>query len=372
MANVPFVDLSRIHKDLKKDILDRIGSIIDRSAFVLGPEVEAFEKSFAEYCGTKYCVGVSNGLDAIQVALQAAGVGPGDEVITAANTFIATAYAISATGAKVVLVDADEESWNLSPKLLEAAITSKTKAIVPVHLYGQPATMKPILDVAQARKIHVIEDAAQAHGARFGGQSTGSFGTAGCFSFYPGKNLGSMGEGGALTTNSEEIRDRAKMIRNVGQKEKYKHEVIGRNFRLQTIQAAILSAKLPHLNAQNEDRVKAAKKYDELLSGIPGIRVQKVAPNRTHVYHLYIVVLEDPTQRAPLQKFLGDQGIQSGIHYPIPIHLSTCYQSLGLRRGSFPVTEKLADSVLSLPMFPGISDQEIQAVAKALGDFFKR
>ena len=370
-VKVPFVDLTRIHAPLKAEILARIGTIIDQSAFVLGPDVEAFEKQFADFLGMPHVVGVASGLDALKLALLALGIAPGDEVITSANTFIATAYAISATGAKPVLVDAEEDSFNLDPRKLEKAITKNTKAVIPVHLYGQAASMKQILEIARAHGLKVVEDTAQALGTQYQDRLCGTLGDIGCFSFYPGKNLGAMGEGGAICTRSEEYRDRMRMLRNVGQKEKYNHECIGHNSRLHTIQAAVLSAKLPALRAHNETRVEAAKLYGRLLGEVKGIKTPEVASERTHVYHLYVIATGRPEERDALQQELAARGIQTGIHYPIPIHLSRCYANLGYGVGSFPVTERLAKSILSLPIFPGITSEEIKMVVTGIKEFYK-
>lgn len=367
MAKVPFADLTRIHAPLKAEILNRLGSIIDRSAFVLGPEVEAFEKDFASFVGTTHSIGVASGLDALKLALQAIGVGPGDEVITSANTFVATAFAASAVGAKVVLVDVEEDTYNIDPRLLEKAITPRTKAILPVHLYGQPATLGPILEMAKARGIPVIEDACQSHGAKYQGKNSGAIGLMGCFSFYPGKNLGAMGEGGAITTSDDGLKARLRMLRDVGQRKKYDHAVIGNNARIHTFQAAILGAKLPHLAKQNDERVRIAARYRELLGDVRQIVLPKVAADRTHVYHLYVISAE---KRDALQKQLGDKGVQTLIHYPVPIHFQECYASLGKGPGSFPVTERLAKSILSLPIFPGMTDAEIAAVASGIREFY--
>lgn len=367
-AKVPFADLTRIHSPLKEELLRKIGAIIDRSAFVLGPEVEAFEKDFASFVGSAHAVGVASGLDALKLALQALGVGSGDEVITAANTFIATAFAISAVGAKPVLVDCEDRSYNLDPALLERAITPKTKAIIPVHLYGQPADMKPILEVAARKGIPVVEDACQAHGASYGKKKCGNLGTLGCFSFYPGKNLGAMGEGGAVTTSDEKLKDKIRVLRDVGQSKKYVHEVIGHNSRLHNVQAAILGAKLPGLSAQNEDRARAARRYGELLANVPAVTLPKVMEGRTHVYHLYVIVAKD---REALQKDLAAKNVQTLIHYPTPIHVQRAYAHLGHGPGSFPVTERLAGSILSLPMFPGITDDELETVARGIREFYR-
>lgn len=373
---VPFLDLSRIHAPVKDDVLSRISSIIDRSAFVLGPEVAAFEKEFSSFVGTRHTIGVSSGLDALKLALRALSIGPGDEVITAANTFVATAFAISSTGAKVVLVDIEENSCNIDPAQVARAISPKTKAILPVHLYGQPATMAPLVDLAAKHGIPVIEDAAQAHGAVYQGKSCGSMGVMGCFSFYPGKNLGAMGEGGAVTTSDDGLKDRLRMLRDVGQKEKYQHEVIGENSRLHTIQAAILSAKLPGLASQNEDRARIARRYGEQLADLKGIALPKNAPDRTHVYHLYVIetlgTAHPKKEREALQAHLLERQIHTGIHYPNPVHLQKCYAHLGKGPGSFPISERRAESILSLPIFPAMRDEEVDAVCQGIREFYKQ
>jgi dTDP-4-amino-4,6-dideoxygalactose transaminase len=370
-TKVPFVDLTRIHAPLKEDILKRIGSIIDRSAFVLGPEVDSFERDFAAFVGSAHAVGVSSGLDALILALKALEIGPGDEVIVPANTFIATAFAVSSCGAKPILVDCEEESYNIDPAKIEKAITSRTKAILPVHLYGQPADMGPIMDIAKKRGLVVVEDCAQSHGAKYDGKMTGTFGAISCFSFYPGKNLGAMGEGGAIVTADEKLRARVRMFRDVGQREKYHHDVIGHNSRLHTVQAAILSAKLPHLMTQTEDRVRAARRYDELMSGIPYLKLPKNVAGRSHVYHLYVVQTRSPDEREALRKHLNDRSVQCGIHYPIPIHMQVAYKGLKQSEGAFPVTEKLARTILSLPMFCGMTEDELTTVAKVVKEFYK-
>lgn len=370
-VKVPFMDLKKIHAPIKEEILSRIGAIIDRSAFILGPEVENFEKEFATYVGTSSSLGVANGLDALKLALQALDIGPGDEVITAANTFAATAFAISSVGARPVLVDVEADSYNLDPSAVERAITNKTKAILPVHLYGQPATMAPIQALAKAKGIQIIEDCAQAHGALYQGKGIGTFGALGCFSFYPGKNLGAMGDGGAITTSSPDLLKKLKILRDVGQSEKYHHTVIGHNSRLDAIQAAILSVKLKDLPAQTVDRAKLGKRYAELLSGVTQIQLPKVLSDRTHVFHLYVILTREPNDRDPLRQYLTDQGIQTGLHYPIPLHLQKCYADLGYKLGDFPITERMAKSLISLPIFPGMSDLEIETVATAIKRFYK-
>jgi dTDP-4-amino-4,6-dideoxygalactose transaminase len=370
MSPVPFVDLSRIHSPIKADILRRLESIIDRSGFVLGKEVEEFESQFAVCAGTSYAVGVSNGLDAITLALRALNIGPGDEVITAANTFIATVFAISAVGATPVLVDIEPDCFNLSPSAVQNAVTSRTKAIIPVHLYGQPATMAPLIKLGQEKSIAIIEDAAQAHGALYQGQPCGSMGVLGCFSFYPGKNLGSMGEGGAVTTSHRTHCEQIKMLRNVGQRLKGTHEALSGNFRLHTLQAAILLAKLPHLTEYTIKRIALAQQYNGLLGDLSPLQVPKVAPDRTHVYHLYAINTRDPKDRVGLQAHLTAKGIQTGVHYPIPVHLQPCYKSLEMGPGSFPITENHCQTTLSLPLFPGMTAQEVDEVSSAIREYF--
>jgi dTDP-4-amino-4,6-dideoxygalactose transaminase len=370
-TKVPFMDLKRIHGPLKEEILARISSIIDRSAFVLGSEVEGFEKEFAGYVGMRHAIGVANGLDALKLALQAQGVGPGDEVITAANTFAATAFAISSVGARPVLADVEERTSNIDPSAVEKALSPRTKAILPVHLYGQPASMAPILALAEKRGIAVIEDCAQAHGASYEGKGIGTFGVMGCFSFYPGKNLGAMGDGGGVVTSSAEHLARLKVLRDVGQSEKYHHSTIGHNSRLDALQAAILSVKLRGLKEQTEDKVRTARRYGELLSKVSRIRLPEVQGDRTHVYHLYVIHVRDAGDREPLRQHLADRGVQTGLHYPIPLHLQKCYAGLGYRTGDFPVTEGLAGSLLSLPIFPYMTDEEIEAVVAGVRSYFR-
>lgn len=365
------MDLKKIHAPIKEEILSRISSIIDRSAFILGSEVENFEKEFAEYVGTSSALGVANGLDALKLALQALDIGPGDEVITAANTFAATAFAISSVGARPVLVDVETDSYNIDPSAVEKAITRKTKAILPVHLYGQPATMAPLQALAESKGLQIIEDCAQAHGAVYKGKGIGTLGAMGCFSFYPGKNLGAMGDGGAITTSNPDLLKKLKILRDVGQSEKYHHTVIGHNSRLDAMQAAILSVKLRGLRAQTEERVALGKRYGELLSSVGAIQLPKTLSDRTHVFHLYVILTREPNDRDPLRQYLTDQGIQTGLHYPIPLHLQKCYADLGYKLGDFPITEKMAKSLISLPIFPGMSAIEIETVVAAIKSYYK-
>jgi dTDP-4-amino-4,6-dideoxygalactose transaminase len=341
---------------------------MSRGDFVLGQAVADFEKAFAAYCEADYCVGVDSGYSALELIVRAFDIGPGDEVITAANTFIATTLAISNTGARVVLVDCDPQTYNIDPALIEAAITPRTRAIMPVHLYGQPADMDPILEIARKHNLYVFEDAAQAHGARYKGRRIGSMGHAAGFSFYPGKNLGAYGDGGAVVTNDPAIADKIRLLRNIGQKVKYHHDVKGFNMRLDTMQAAVLGVKLPHLDSWNASRRRAAATYGRLLADLPVV-TPPVAPDVEHIYHLYVIRCEG---RDELQKALGEVGVASGLHYPLPIHLQPAYAELGYERGDFPVTEAYADTIVSLPMFPELTDEQIAYVVDAMTAFFAR
>jgi dTDP-4-amino-4,6-dideoxygalactose transaminase len=359
---VPFVDLQIQFQNLRDEILPAVENVMRRSAFILGEEVAQFEKDFATYCGAKHCVGVASGCDALLWALKACNIGPGDEVITVANTFIATVLAISFSGAKPVLVDCLEDTYEIDPEAVRRAITPRTKAIIPVHLYGQPADMDAVLAIAREHGLLVIEDAAQAHGAMYKGKMCGTFGIVGCFSFYPGKNLGAYGDGGAIVTDDPQIAERVRMLRNYGQPKKYYHDVVGWNSRLDTIQAAILSIKLRHLTAWNEARRAHAEQYKSLLGDAP-VRLPSEAPNVRHVYHLYVARV--PSRDEVLAK-LGERGISCGIHYPVPIHLQKAYAHLGYPRGSFPICEKVAGEILSLPMYPELSYEQIEHVSVAL------
>lgn len=360
---VPFLNLKAQYDQLKDEMHEAIGAVLESSAFAGGPFVAKFEQSFAEFCGTKYAVGVANGTDAIWFALLALGVGPGDEVITVPNTFIATAEAISFCGAKPVFVDVDPQTYLMNPALLEKAITPKTKAIIPVHLFGQMADMDPILETAKKHKLFVVEDACQAHGATYKGKTAGSMGDAGCFSFYPGKNLGAYGEAGGVTTNSEALKRSMEMLRDHGQSKKYIHKVVGWNGRMDGIQGAVLSVKLKHLAAGNRARQSHARLYDQLLQGVKGVVTPKVADYGTPVVHLYPIRVQ---KRDDLLRLLGEKGINCGIHYPIPLHLQEAYAFLNLPKGSFPVAEKCAEEFLSLPMFPELSVEQITEVATAI------
>lgn len=366
---VPFVDLKLQYRNLRTDLMKTMDDVCSGARFILGPELQEFEKNFARFIGANHAIGVSTGTDAIMMALKAVGVNPGDEVISVANTFIATILAISSGNAKPVLVDCDPLYYNIDPEKIEAAITKKTKAIVPVHLYGQPADMGPIMDIAKRHQLKVVEDACQSHGAQYHGKTAGTFGEAGCFSFFPGKNLGGYGDGGGVVTNDPLVAEAIRMFRNYGQKVKYHHLTKGWNFRLDNLQAAILDVKLKHLSQWSASRNAAAQKYSRQLKEL-GDRVVTPAemPHATHVYHLYIIRIKE---RDALQQYLKEKGVETGIHYPIPIHLSPAYADLGYKKGAFPVTERNADEVLSLPIFPEITDDQIAYVVESIKEFYK-
>jgi dTDP-4-amino-4,6-dideoxygalactose transaminase len=364
---VPFLNLRAPHDLLRSEINAAIQEVIDSNAFAGGPFVAKFEEDFAKFCDTKYSIGVGNGTDALWFILLALGVGQGDEVITTPSTFMATAEAISFCGAKPVFVDIDETTYNLDPALIEKAITKKTKAIMPVHLFGQCADMDPILEVANKHGLPVVEDACQAHGAEYKGRKAGSLGVAAAFSFYPGKNLGAMGEAGGITTNDAKLRDTMMTLRDHGQAKKYHHSMIGWNGRMDGIQGAVLRIKLKHLAQGNEQRRKNAERYHELLGHTAGLVLPKAGKNQKHVYHVYAVRVKD---RDAKLKRLGERGINCGIHYPIPVHLQEAYRFLGYGRGSFPVAERCAEEFLSLPMFPELTEEQIQAVVKEVRQCF--
>jgi dTDP-4-amino-4,6-dideoxygalactose transaminase len=359
---VPFADLKAQYRAIQTEIDAAIHHILENSQFVLGPEVAAFESEFARYTGGAHAIGVNSGTSALHLAMLAAGIGPGDEVITVPFTFVATTAAIGYTGAKPVFVDIDPVSFTLDPSRIEAAITPRTKAIVPVHLYGQPADLDPILEVARRHNLIVIEDAAQAHGAEYKGRRVGSIGDLGCFSFYPGKNLGAYGEGGAVVTNNPEYARTIRMLRDWGAEKKYLHVLKGYNYRLEGMQGAILRVKLRYLEAWTEARRAHAARYDQWLAG-SGVGTPQAMDYARHVYHVYAVRSK---QRESLQKALQDREVQTGIHYPIPIHLLPAYSELGHQRGDFPHSEQAADEVLSLPMFPELVPAQIEAVAEAV------
>jgi len=362
---VPLVDLKVQRASISDELNAAIQAVMDRCDFILGRDVSAFEDEFAQFCGASHCVGVASGTDALQLAMLALGVGEGDEVITAPNSFIATAAAISFAGARPVFADIDPETYTISPEAIEQAITERTKAIVPVHLYGQPADMDPIMEIAHKHGLAVVEDACQAHGAEYKGRRAGSIGDAAAFSFYPGKNLGAYGDGGAVVTNDPDLAEKVRMLRNYGQSRKYHHDFLAFNSRLDTLQAAILRVKLKHMDEWNASRRRAAATYDRLLREL-GIPAPKVADYSTHVYHLYVIRSK---RRDELVAYLNSRGIGAGIHYPIPIHLQKAYSDLGYKQGDFPLAEAACGEVLSLPMFPEITDEQIEVVCDVVRSF---
>ncbi len=363
---IPFVDLQAQYRSIQPEADAAVLGVMGRGDFILGQAVKEFEQAFADWCETDFAVGVDSGYSALELMLLAYDIGPGDEVITAANTFIATTLAISNTGAKPVLVDMDPVTYNIDPTKIEAAITPATRAILPVHLYGQTADMDPIVAIARKHNLLVFEDAAQAHGARYKGRRAGSLGDAAAFSFYPGKNLGAYGDGGAVTTSNEAVAERVRLLRNIGQSVKYHHIEKGFNHRLDTMQAAILNVKLPHMDDWNASRRRAAATYSRLLDGMP--LVTPVTPEWAEaIFHLYVI--QTPL-RDELQVALGEAGVASGMHYPIPIHMQPAYSELGYKEGDFPETEAYAAQILSLPMFPELTDEQVAYVAETIGQFF--
>jgi len=353
---------------LKAELSAAVAEVMQTCDFILGRAVEEFEHEFARFIGAQHAVAVASGLDALRLSLQAAGVAAGDDVLVPANTFIATALAVSSLGARPVPVDVDESTFNVDPACLESAVTGRTTAIIPVHLYGQPAEMDPIMAVARRHGLMVIEDACQSHGARYRDRTTGTFGLAGCFSFYPAKNLGACGDGGTIVTDDAALAERLRVLRNYGQEAKYVHSERGGNSRLDTIQAAILRVKLKHLAHWNLLRAQHADRYTDALADLAAVQTPRVAPDRTHVFHLYVLRV---ARRSELQEFLTRRGIQTGIHYPVPVHRHAAYADLGFAQGRFPVAERLSEEVLSLPMFAELTDAQIATSCEAVRAFFQ-
>ncbi len=364
---IPFVDLKAQYASIKTEVNAAIQGVLDSCQFTLGSEVAAFESEFAAYCQAKNGIGVNTGTSALHLALLAANIGPGDEVITVPFTFVATVSAIDYTGAKAVFVDIDPRSFTMDPSMVEAAITKRTKAIIPVHLYGQPADMDPIMEIAKRHGLVVIEDACQAHGAEYKGRRAGSIGDMGCFSFYPGKNLGAYGEGGMVVTSNADYTRTIRMLRDWGAEKKYQHVLKGYNYRLEGIQGAVLRVKLRHLEAWTEGRRRAAANYTRLLAGT-GVPTPQAMEYARHVYHVYAI---RTGQRQAWQDALQAQGIQSGIHYPIPVHLLPAFSDLGYKVGQFPHSERAANEVLSLPMFPELTEAQCEEVSHAIGGLAK-
>lgn len=359
---IPFLDLKAQYHQIKPEVDAALARAIESTQFVLGPEVAAFEDRFAAYCNIDHCRAVCSGTAALHLALLAAGIGAGDEVITVSMTFVATTAAVLYSGAKPVFVDVDPVTWTMDPALIEAAITPRTKAILPVHLHGLMADMDPILAIARRHGLVVIEDAAQAHGAEYKGRRAGSIGDLGCFSFYPGKNLGAYGEGGAVVTNQPELARRISLLRDWGQETKYNHVVAGYNYRMDGIQGAVLNVKMNHIESWTEARRSVAAQYGQLLSNVQIVRPRPPSHCR-HVYHVYAVCLQ---RRDETLKALQDEGIGVGIHYPVPVHLQKAYADLGYRAGDFPVTEKLANQFLSLPIYPELRPEQIAEIVTQL------
>src|SRR5450830_300710 len=363
---VPFGDLSRQYKKYKKEFDNIISSVFANGNFILGENVTRFENNFSNYLGAKYAVGVGSATEALFLALKAIGIKNGDEVITVANTAVPTVSAIDFAGAKPVFIDIEETSYNINPKRIENRITLKTKAIIPVHLYGNPCNMDSIIQIAQKYDLKVIEDSAQAHGAQYKGKKVGTFGDFGAFSFYPSKNLGANGDAGMVVTNNEEFAKKIKLLRNYGFEDRYKSIIRGFNSRLDEIQAALLDFKLTKLDEWNLKRKQISDMYSKGLKGLP-IILPSAAPENKHVFHLYVIRVK---QREKFMKFISDEGVGTIIHYPIPIHLQPAYKYLNYKKGFLPVTEKVAEEIVSLPIFPDLEDNEVEYVIKSIKKFF--
>jgi dTDP-4-amino-4,6-dideoxygalactose transaminase len=359
---IPYLDLRSQYNTIREEVLAALESVCESTRFAQGPVTAEFEKAFADYCGVKHCVSVNSGTSALHLAMLCLDVAPGDEVITIPMSFVATTWAVSYTGARPVFVDIDPKRRTMDPAKLEAAITPRTKAILPVHLFGQPADMDPILEIAGRYSIPVIEDAAQAHGAFYKGKRAGSVGLMGCFSFYPGKNLGAYGEGGALVTNDDDLAARAGALRDHAQSQRYYHDEIGYNYRMDSIQGAVLIIKLTRLDEWTASRERQARMYSELLSGLP-ITLPTFYDDSSSVWHCYVI---ESDRRDDIRSRLLEAGVETGLHYPVPIHLQRAYASLGHEKGSFTVSEEFAARCVSLPIYPELTEIQVQAVAKAL------
>lgn len=363
---IPFLSFEETNTQIKASVLENIEATFDSKWYVLGKNVEQFEEQYASYCDADYCVGVGNGLDAIHLSLKALGIGKGDEVIVPSNSYIATVLAVSYTGATPIFVEPNPSTHNIDPEKIEIAISTKTKAIIAVHLYGQSCDMDKIMFIANDHDLYVIEDNAQSQGATFNNKKTGSFGHINATSFYPGKNLGALGDGGAITTNSESLPEKIKVLRNYGSAQKYVNDIIGYNSRLDELQAGVLSVKLRHLDKWNEERRKIACWYNEFLP--ENVIKPEIHDNAESVFHLYVIQCE---QRDQLQQHLTSKNIGSLIHYPIPPHLQNAYKHLGYSKGDFPIAEQLANQVLSLPLFIGITQEQVKLVCKEIGSFYR-
>ncbi len=360
---IPLLDLKKQYLSIKKEIDQAIKRVLNSTQFILGENVQKFEKEFSKFCGTKYAIGVGNGTDALYLSLRALNISKGDEVIVPVNTFIATAEAITLNGAKPVFVDIDLNTFNIDPEKIEKAITKKTKAIIPVHLFGQPADMSPILKIARKYRLYVIEDCAQAHRAKYKNKKIGSIGDVACFSFFPGKNLGAYGDAGIVITNNKKLAQKIHMLRNHGREKKYIHRMEGINSRLDEIQAAILRVKLKHLNKWNKARQKNAKIYDKLFRNMNDIITPRIIKNTQSVYYFYTICVKN---RKKIQKKLKEKGVSTGIHYPVPLHLQPAYKYLGHKRGDFPKAEKQSNEILSLPIYPELAEKQIKFIVNII------
>jgi dTDP-4-amino-4,6-dideoxygalactose transaminase len=367
-APVPYLDLIAQMRGIRKDIDAAIARTLEQCSFCLGPDVAQFEKDFARFCGAEHCIGFNSGTSALHIAMRLLNIGPGDEVITTPMTFVATSWAISYVGAKPVFVDIDDATFNLDPARIEKAISPRTKAVMPVHLYGHPADLDALLTICRRHNLPLVEDACQAHGAKYRGKVVGNFGVMSGFSFYPGKNLGAYGEGGALVTNNAEFARRARALREHGSTQRYYHDEVGYNYRLEGIQGAVLGVKLKYLETWTRERRRVAHRYHELLAGTP-LQLPREAGYAESAWHLYVV--RHP-RRDDLKKHLEANQVGCALHYPLPLHLQKCYADLGYKAGDFPVAEKAANQCLSLPIFPEMTDAQIQRVASVIQDFFRK
>jgi dTDP-4-amino-4,6-dideoxygalactose transaminase len=365
---IPFIDLREEYHSIQPEIADAIQRVFDRGEFILGENVRLFEQEFAAFCGARFAIAVASGTEALQLSLVAGDVQAGDEVITVANTAAPTALAITAIGARPVFVDIDSETCTIDPRLIENAITNRTRAIIPVHLYGCVANLEPIIRIAKQARIPVIEDACQAHGAEFAGTKVGTIGDLGCFSFYPTKNLGAYGDGGMILTGSKDLYEKLRMLHNLGRSEKYNHQILGFNSRLDEIQAAILRVKLRHLNEWNKRRSVLATLYSRLVKDLP-LALPANPGYSSRVYHLFVIHVED---RNRLQEYLRNAGVETQIHYPRPLHLQPAFQYLNVGQGALPITEKSAAQVLSLPLYPQLTSESVERVASHISDFFAK
>lgn len=368
--NVPFLDLIGQYAAIKQEVHQKLEAVLGSASFILGTQVEEFEQAFSRFLGCRSAIGVANGTDALTIALKAIGIGPGDEVITAANSFVATAEAIVHAGAKPVFADIEPETYTLNVSDIKAKLTERTRAIIPVHLYGHPSDMDSVLHLAKSRGVRVVEDAAQAHGAKYHTRRVGTFGDAACFSFYPGKNLGAYGDAGAVVTDDREIAGTVRKLRDHGGVQKHQHDLVGYNSRLDSLQAAVLLVKLKHLDQWNEMRRQHAQLYTKLLSDVPGIVPPSVREGSTHVYHLYVIRVRRGSRDA-LRQFLDKRQIATGIHYPTPLHLVPAFSYLGYKAGDCPVAEGFANDIVSLPIYPEMKPEQVEYVVEQIHHYMQ-